>query len=70
MSEMDAIWRRLEVRVGRRFVEVMRAFVEWELKKVPKRLSQRMVRIKQTRMEPAFRKSAGDTRHSVVTNGF
>jgi len=29
MSEMDAAAGRLEARVGRRFVEVLREFVEW-----------------------------------------
>ncbi len=30
MSEMEAAARRLEARVGKRFVEVLREFVAWE----------------------------------------
>jgi len=34
MSEMDEVERRLEARVGKRFVEVLREFAVWEARRM------------------------------------
>jgi len=55
MSELDAAARRLEARVGKRFVATLRALAEWELKKKPTRRRRRAGQLKRTRKEFAFR---------------
>lgn len=55
MSEADAAARRLEARVGKRFVAMLRAFAEWELKKMPTPRRLRAGELKRTRKESAFR---------------
>lgn len=55
MNEADAAARRLEARVGKRFVAMLRAFVAWELKKMPTRGRRRAAPLKRTRKESAFR---------------
>lgn len=54
MSEVDAAARRLEARVGKRFVAILGTFVDWELKKKPTRRRRRAKQLKQTRKESAF----------------
>lgn len=63
MSEADAAARRLEARVGKRFVEVLRAFVAAEIRRNPATAS---VKSGVVRGGPVPSSSPGHVRDLVV----